>query len=65
MKLAESIELRAHRVVVEWLRENGSFAMSILHNGELVVMNETTGEWYRGDLESLADQLQPGWGDEK
>jgi anti-sigma factor RsiW len=47
-------QLEAHREMLQWLSEHGSWSVSVLHNGELVAMNETTGNWFR---ESSVEEL--------
>jgi hypothetical protein len=70
---AEALELHARRVVDEWLIENRprTSVAAYRYQGELriaAVMEYDNGDgpyhWNEPDYPSLADQLQPGWGDE-
>jgi hypothetical protein len=40
-------QLEAQREMLQWLSEHGSWSVSVLHNGELVAMDEATGNWFR------------------
>lgn len=52
-------ELEAFREMLQWLSEHGSWSVSVLHSGELVVMDETTGNWFRRpSVKELADAMK-------